>query len=98
MLEKKCFRNLSAPGTIDANELKNSIIETWNRQGREGVEVVHVIEYSAVEQLQAKLEIALKALELCANRKECRNNYECCAKCGPIYEAEEAIEKIEGMR
>lgn len=36
---------------------------------------------------------ALTALEKCATRKECKG-YECCASCGPIYEAEETIEEI----
>lgn len=34
------------------------------------------------------------ALEVCATRKECRG-YECCGNCGPIYEAEEALEQFK---
>ena len=45
------------------------------------------------DQLRADLALAVEALEQCANRKECRS-YECCANCGPIDEAVDALAKL----
>lgn len=42
------------------------------------------------------IDVAVKALEVCANRTECKS-YECCASCGPIYEAKEALSKINTL-
>jgi len=45
------------------------------------------------------LETAIEALEYCASdERECgRNSYGCCGKCRGIYQAEEALTKIESM-
>lgn len=35
-----------------------------------------------------------EALAICATREECRS-YQCCASCGPIYQAEEALDSFK---
>ena len=53
--ERKVFRHPSPIGTIDSIELKEAIVETWNKQDRVNIEAVHVIEYSAYQELLDQL-------------------------------------------
>jgi hypothetical protein len=49
------------------------------------------------KKLEADKAMAIGALKACASRTECRS-YSCCGSCGPIYEAEEALEKLEAEK
>lgn len=40
------------------------------------------------------IEVMREALVKASNRNECRS-YSCCGSCGPLYEAEDAIEQAE---
>jgi len=47
-----------------------------------------------VVKLREAIGIANAAISVAANRKECKG-WSCCSSCGPIYECEEAQEKIK---
>lgn len=62
---------------------------------------VHAIEYAALKEAHDEIAtlkhdwtLMREALKVCATRKECKS-YECCASCGPIYEAEEALAQLK---
>jgi len=89
--ERKVFRHPSPIGTIDSIELKEAIVETWNKQDRVNVEAVHVVEYSAYQELEQKLSKAIEALEEAA---EYHNTDDVNGEAG--YIAWKALKEIKG--
>ena len=48
-------------------------------------------------QLRHSLLVAVTELDFLGNKRETCRHYECCANCGEIYSAQEALEKIESI-
>lgn len=72
----------------------NEVGATASTSPRDNFDIAKLSYMAGTNEMKELLLIAVNALEVAANRKEC-NHYECCASCGPIYECEEALEQIQ---